>query len=159
MSRQRINPRVIKLHRTYSVEEAARVLGVHKNSVRGWRKQGLTPIDHSRPVLFLGSDVRAFLELRRASRKRACRPGTLYCFRCREPRAPAEGMVDWTSINASTGDLSALCEVCGTEMHRRARRDALRAVMPGLQVRILEGPPRLNGERGPSLNCELPTEN
>ena len=70
MSRQRINPRAIKLHRTYSIEEAARVLGVHKNSVRGWRKQGLAPIDSSRPVLFLGDDIRVFLEQRRVSRKR-----------------------------------------------------------------------------------------
>lgn len=158
MSRQRINPRVIKLHRTYSVEEAARVLGVHKNSVRGWRKAGLTPIDDSRPLLFLGSHLRTFLEQRRASRKRPCGPGTLYCFHCREPRAPALGMVDWTSTNARSGDLSALCEVCGTEMHRRARRDALGAVMPDLQVRILEGPSRLNGKPIPSLNCDMPTE-
>lgn len=158
MSRQRINARAIKLHRTYSVEEAARVLGVHKNSVRGWRKMGLTSIDDSRPVLFLGSELRAFLEHRRASRKRPCRPGTLYCFTCREPRAPALGMVDWTSINTRTGDLSALCEVCVTPMHRRARRDALAADMPGLDVQILEGPPRLSGELNPSLNCDT-TEN
>ena len=158
MSRKRINPRVIKLHRTYSVEEAARVLGVHKNSVRGWRKGGLTPIDDSRPVLFLGRDLRAFLEQRRSSRKRPCGPGTMYCFHCRDPRAPTLGMVDCTSINVRSADLSALCEVCGTEMHRRARRDALGAVMPGLQVRILEGLSRLNGEPTPSLNCDMPTE-
>lgn len=158
MSRHRINPRIIKLHRTYSVDEAARVLGVHKNSVRGWRKVGLTPIDDSRPVLFLGSDLRTFLEQRRASRKRPCSPGTLYCFHCREPRAPALGMADWTSTNARIGDVSALCEVCLTPMHRRVRRDALAADMPGLQVQILEGPSRLNGERIPSLNCHLPKE-
>jgi Helix-turn-helix domain len=159
MSRQRINPRVIKLHRSYSIEEAALMLGVHKNSVRGWRKHGLPPIDDSRRVLFLGDDLRAFLEQRRASRKRPCRPGTLYCFTCREARTPALGMVDWTSINSRTGDLSALCEVCGTEMHRRARRDALAVTMPGLQVRILQGPSRLNGEPIPSLNCDMPKEN
>lgn len=158
MSRQLINPRAIKLHRTYSVEETARVLGVHKNSVRGWRKQGLLPIDNSRPVLFLGGDLRAFLEKRRASRKRPCRPGTLYCFRCREPRAPALGMVDWTPINAHTGNLSALCSVCETQMHRRAGRDALATVMPNLTVQITEGPSRFNGERIPSLNCDIPKE-
>ncbi|WDR06673.1 helix-turn-helix domain-containing protein [Devosia rhodophyticola] len=155
LSRQRPNPRSIKLHRTYSVEEAARALGVHKNSVRGWRQRGLKPIDDSRPVLFLGSDLRAFLEQRNASRKRPCRPGTLYCFRCREARAPALGMVDWTSTKARTGNLTALCGTCGTEMHRRARRDALAVVMPGLQVQISEGPSRLNGEPIPSLNCDM----
>jgi hypothetical protein len=155
VSRRRINPRAIKLHRTYSVEEAARVLGVHKNSVRGWRKQGLAPIDNSRPVLFLGGDLRAFLEQRRASRKRPCRPGTLYCFRCREPRVPALGMVDFIPITARTGDLTALCAVCETQMHRRARRDALAAIMPNLTVQIAKGPSRLNGERRPSLHCDI----
>jgi hypothetical protein len=155
VSRQRINPRTIKLHRTYSIEEAARVLSVHKNSVRGWRKQGLAPIDNSRPVLFLGCDLRAFLEQRRASRKRPCRPGTLYCFRCREPRAPALGMLDWIPINAHTGDLTALCAVCGTQMHRRARHDVLAALMPDLTVQIAKGPSRLNGESIPSLNCDI----
>lgn len=158
MVRQRANPRAIKLHRTYSVEEAARVLSVHKNSVRGWCKDGLQPIDDQRPILFLGSDLRVFLEQRNASRKRPCRPGTLYCFRCREPRAPALGMVDWTSINARTGNLKALCGMCETVMHRRARRDALSTVMPGLHVQIVEGPSRLKGGPIPSLNCDASEE-
>jgi len=158
MPRQRANPRAIKLYRTYSVEEAARVLGVHKNSVRGWRSAGLRPIDNARPVLFLGSNLRAFLEQRNASRKRPCRPGTLYCFRCREPRAPALGMVDWIAINACTGNLKALCGTCETVMHRRTRHDALAAIMPGLHVQIVEGPLRLKGEPIPSLNCDMAKE-
>ena len=40
------------------------------------------------------------------------------------------------------GNLSALCEASGTMMHRRARREALDAVMPGLDVTIREAPPR-----------------
>jgi len=159
MSHRRINPRAIKLNRTYSVEEAAQALGVHKNTVRGWRRDGLMPIDAGRPVLFLGSHLRAFLEQRRHSRKRPCRPGTFYCFRCREPRVPALGMVDWTPINARHGDLTALCAVCETQMHRRARRDALAVVMPGLRIPIAEGPSRLNGKPAPSLNCNMRQEN
>ena len=158
MVRQRANPRAIKLHRTYSVEDAARTLGVHKNSVRGWCKDGQKAIDSDRPILFLGSDLRAFLEQRNASRKRPCRPGTLYCFRCREPRAPALGMVDWTPINSRTGNLKALCGTCETVMHRRARRDALSTIMPGLNVQIAEGPSRLKGEPTPSLNCDMTKE-
>lgn len=158
MARQRANPRAIKLHRTYSVEDAARVLGVHKNSVRGWHKDGLKAIDNGRPILFLGSVLRDFLEQRNAKRKRPCRPGTLYCFRCREPRAPALGMVDWTPINARTGNLKALCGTCETVMHRRARRDALTTIMPGLNVQIVEGPSRLKGEPIPSLNCDMTKE-
>lgn len=60
MPARRINPRLIKLHRPYSVEEAARALGVHKNSVRGWIKDGLPTVDHSRPLLILGQELRAY---------------------------------------------------------------------------------------------------
>jgi hypothetical protein len=60
MKAKRANPRHIKLHRSYSVEEIARTLGVHKNSVRGWRKDGLEPIDASRPLLFQGGQSALF---------------------------------------------------------------------------------------------------
>lgn len=104
MLARRINPRLIKLHRPYSVEEAARALGVHKNSVRGWIKDSLPTVDHSRPLLILGQELRAYLEGKRKSAKQPCPPGTLYCFKCRQPRPPAMGMVEATRQNATTGN-------------------------------------------------------
>ena len=35
------NPRLAKIHRSYSVEEIARLFRVHKNTVRAWLRQGL----------------------------------------------------------------------------------------------------------------------
>jgi hypothetical protein len=154
MSGRRINPRLIKLHRPYSVEEVARTLGVHKNSVRGWIKGGLTTVDRSRPVLILGHELRSYLESKRKSAKRPCPPGTLYCFKCRLPRAPAMGMVEAICQNATTGNLSAICEVCGTMMHRRARLDAIGTIMPNLDVQIREAEPRIYEHPAPSLNCD-----
>jgi excisionase family DNA binding protein len=92
MSGKRINPRLAKLHRSYSAEEAARTLGVHKGTVRNWIKAGLPTVDKTRPVLILGSQLRDWLEQRRKAGKRPCPPGKLYCFKCREPRSPALGM-------------------------------------------------------------------
>jgi Homeodomain-like domain len=37
------NPRLVKIHRNYSVEDIARLFGIHKNTVRNWLKQGLRP--------------------------------------------------------------------------------------------------------------------
>jgi hypothetical protein len=48
------NPRLVKIHRSYTVEEVARNLRKHKNTVRAWIKQGLRPIDGRRPTLFTG---------------------------------------------------------------------------------------------------------
>ena len=35
---RRFNPRRVKIHRNYTVEEVARLFGVHKNTVRDWLK-------------------------------------------------------------------------------------------------------------------------
>ncbi len=154
MPARRINPRRIKLHRPYSVDEVARTLSVHKNSVRGWIKGGLATVDRSRPMLILGHELRAYLESKRKTAKRPCPPGTLYCFKCRRPRAPAMGMVEATCQNASTGNLTALCGDCGTMMHRRARLDAISTIMPNLDVQIREAEPRIYERPAPSLNCD-----
>lgn len=154
MAERRANPGVVKLHRSYTAGELAERLGVHKNTVRHWQAKGLSPIDGGRPALFHGTSVRAFLRSRNASRKRPCLPGTLYCFRCRTPRAPALGMVEFVETKPGTGNLKAFCDACETIMHRRARRSALAAVMPGITVQILEASERLSGCARPSLNCD-----
>ncbi|GLI98424.1 hypothetical protein Sbs19_22420 [Sphingobium sp. BS19] len=154
MSTRRINPRLIKLHRSYSVEEAALVLGTHKNSIRNWIKNGLPTVDRSRPVLMLGHELRDYLERKRKEAKRPCPPGMLYCLKCRQPRAPAMGMIEATRQNADTGNLSAICETCGSMMHRRTRLDAIATIMPNLDVQIREASPRICECASPSLNCD-----
>ena len=48
------NHRLLKIHRSYTVEEVASVLDVHRNSVRNWLRSGLDAIDQRRPTLILG---------------------------------------------------------------------------------------------------------
>jgi hypothetical protein len=155
MAARRVNPRAVKLHRSYSVPELAACFGVHKNTVRHWQRAGLTPLDGGRPVLFQGAIVQAFLSTRNASRKRPCPPGMLYCFRCREPRPPAPGTVDYLSINAKSGNVRAICATCETVMHRRALQAALASILPGYDVQFVEALPRLKGSSPPSLNYDL----
>ena len=112
------------------------------------------PIDTARPVLFQGEAIRAFLAMRSASRKRPCPPGTLYCFRCRQPRKPALGMVDYAPVTTASGNLGAICEQCGAMMHRRAREADLPRIMPGCPVQFTLPPPRLSGRTTASLNCD-----
>ena len=153
MSARRPNARKVKLHRIYSAVELATCCGVHKNTVRNWQANGLQPVSKGRPTLFDGASVRAFLARRDASRKRPCPPATLYCFKCRQPRRPAMGMVEAIRQNATTGNLKAICDVCGTMMHRRTRLAALAAIMPNLDVQIREAGPRICERTAPSLNC------
>ena len=154
MPARRVNPNRVKLYRIYSTAELATCCGIHKNTVRYWQANGLEPVSKGRPILFDGATVRAFLAKRNASRKCPSPPGKIYCFKCRAARAPALGMVEATPHNATTGNLKALCEVCGTMMHRRVRLAAIPAIMPKLDVQIREAEPRLCERADPSLNCD-----
>jgi hypothetical protein len=140
MRARRVNPYRVKLHRIYSVQELAHCLGVHKNTVRHWQDAGLNAIDGNRPTLFDGATARAFLVARQTNRKRPCPPGTIYCFKCREPRVPGLDMVEFIPGKGTTGNLIALCDACGTIMHRRANVAKIAAIMPRLVVQIRQAP-------------------
>ena len=155
MPSRRINPYLIKVHRSYSAGELAACCGVHKNTVRNWQAKGLEPIDEGRPVLFMGSTARAFFLQRKASRKSPCPPGSLYCFRCRAPRKPALGMIELVQITAASGNLRALCECCEAIMHRRVRIADLASVMPSLEIQAAHALPCLSGRNRPSLHCDI----
>ena len=154
MSR-RINPNLVKIHRNYTVRELADRLGIHKNTVTHWQRNGLAPIEERRPYLFQGATVRAFLVSRNNARKRPCPAGMVYCFKCREPRYPVPTSIEYVPKAAGAGNLRAICSECGTSMHRRARQAAIASVLPGLLVQITEASPRLNGSSPPSLNCDF----
>ena len=154
MSR-RINPQRVKIHRNYSARELADVLGVHKNTVGHWQRNGLAPIEKRRPYLFQGAIVRAFLLSRNRARKRPCPAGMLYCFKCRQPRRPVPNSIEYIPKPSGPGNLRAVCSACGTSMNRRARQAAITSVLPGLLVQITQALPRLNGSSSPSLNRDF----
>jgi helix-turn-helix protein len=155
---KRINSRLAKLHRSYSVVELADLLGMHKHTVRGWIKAGLPTVDSTRPVLIHGNEFQAWWAKRRKQQKRPCKPGQLYCFKCREPKSPALGMVEYSPTNTATGNLKALCETCGTMMHRRTRLSDIGLIMPDLDVRRTQAAPSIEERAHASLNADNPEE-
>lgn len=154
MPAKRLNPNLIKTHYSFTASELAKRLGVHKNTVANWTRNGL-PALAGRPALYHGAAVRAFLAARNADRRAPCPPGHFYCFRCRDRRRPALGMVDFTDRPRGAGNLTAICEACGATMNRRARRETLAATMPGLDVQIRQGPATLCVSPVPSPDCAL----
>jgi hypothetical protein len=76
-----------------------------------------------------------------------------YCFRCRDCRKPALGLVDYEDRLGGAGNLIAICESCGAIMNRRAKREALPTIMPGLDVQVRQASPSLSKSLTPSLNC------
>jgi hypothetical protein len=152
---RRFNPRRIKIHRSYTVGEVARMLEAHKNTVRGWLRDGLKPIDQRRPVLIQGRQLASYVDARRKRRRQPCRPGELFCFRCRTPKAAAAGTADYQPVTPSTGNLMACCSDCGTRMFRRVSLRKLAAAAGDLQVMLPQAQQRLVEGADPSANCDL----
>jgi hypothetical protein len=118
VANRRPNHRLVKIHRSYTVEDIALLFGAHKNTVRQWIKAGLPTIDDRRPMLILGRELTAFLQARQARRKRPCRPGQMYCVRCRSPQFPAAGKVEHRPFNGRVVNVRGICPDCNSMMHR-----------------------------------------
>ena len=119
MKRRHPNYRLVKIHRSYTVEEVARLFDIHKNTVHRWVKDGLAIIDDKRPMLILGQVLVAFLQARRAKNKQPCKPGELYCVRCRSPKSPAGDMAEYSPVTEKIGNLIGICPDCDAIMNRR----------------------------------------
>lgn len=158
MASKRISYWLVKQHRTYTVDDVARLLGVHKNTVRSWLKSGLPRIDDRKPLLIAGADLKAWLKAKRKSAKQPCGPGRFYCFRCKAPKHPALGMVDYFPRTEKSGCLKAICETCQASMNRNASIRNLAAVMPNIDVQIVRLQSSIRWRAQHPSNCDLSRE-
>ena len=111
--------RRVKRLRSYTIEEAATALSVHRNAVRYWIKHcGLPVSKDQRPHLIHGAELADFLKQRREAKRRKCGPGEFYCLKCREPRRSAAGMIDYRTITPKRGVLIGICPTCETLLRR-----------------------------------------
>lgn len=154
MAKPRANPRLAKIHRSYTVEEIAALYGVHRNTVRQWIKDGLAVVDQRRPVLVLGSMLAAYLRARRTENKRPCRPGEIYCMRCREPRVPAGTNVRYHPITPTQGNLVGLCPSCSTGLFRRVSVANLGQFDGILRVTLPRAGEHIGESAQPSVNSD-----
>lgn len=150
--RPRPNPRRVKIHRSYTVEEAAACTGVHRNTVRAWIGSGLSVVDRRRPTLIHGLDLRHFLEARRRKGKAPLAAGEIYCVRCRAPKSPAGAMADYLPLAPAAGNLRGICPDCDLLIHRRVSLAKLEAVRGNLEIAFPHDPPRIGDSPDPCEN-------
>src|SRR5215471_11759844 len=148
------NPRLVKIHRNYSVEDIARLFGIHKNTVRNWLKQGLAAIDDRRPILILGQELSRFLRERRQKAKKTCGPGRIYCIACRAPKVPAGKMAECTPTAPLAGNLCGICPDCDRLIYRRVNLAKIDAVRGDLEITFRRPRPRIGESAVLSVNCD-----
>jgi len=155
MRKRHPNHRLVKIHRNYTVGEIADLFGTHKNTVRRWIKTGLTICDEKRPILILGHDLASFIQARRAKNKQPCRPGEIYCVRCRSPKSPAGDMADYLPITEKLGKLTAICPDCDCIIYRCVNLANLGLVQGQMDITFPKALRHLIESNQPTVNSDL----
>ena len=155
MGKRHPNHRLLKIHRSYTVEEIAKLFGIHKNTVRRWVKEGLAAIDNKRPMLILGHVLVEFLQARRAKNKQPCKPGELYCVRCRCPKSPAGDMAEYSPITEKFGNLIAICPDCDALMNRRVSLAKIGKIRGKVDISFPEAERHLIDIANPTVNGDF----
>ena len=120
MANKKVPYYLIEMHKTYTTEELSKLLGVCRQTIRVWRKQGLSVIK-VKPLLFKGKVVKTYLSELRKKNKTTLDSDENYCLKCRK------GSKIVNVIYAERGRLSkdnvqivrqGVCQVCGTKTSR-----------------------------------------
>lgn len=158
MGRRNPNHRLVKIHRNYTVEEIAELFAIHKNTVRRWVKDGLATTDDKRPMLILGHVLVTFLQARRVKNKQTCKPGELYCVRCRAPKSPAGDMAEYSPITEKLGNLTAICPDCDALMNRHVSLTRIGQIIGRIDISFPEEVRQLIERTNPTVNSDLKGE-
>jgi len=103
-------------------------------------RDGLPTLDGQKPILVLGSELKAWLQAKWAAKKQKCPPGELPCFKCQCPRIPKSGSAKIIPCKEKTVTIKALCSICNTRMNQTGSLAKLaelerlfRTLMPQMQ--------------------------
>ena len=158
MATRHPNHGLVRIHRTYTIDEVASLFGYHRNSVHEWLNKGLQTIDKRHPRLILGEHLIKFLKVRRKSTKRPCQPGEIYCLRCRELKVPEGKSVIYQPRTHNLGNLVGICPDCKNRMFRRVNPTKFHLAIGQLTVRMAEAQQHISDCDLPSLNSNFNEE-
>ncbi len=137
------------------MEDIASLFGIHKNTVRAWVKVGLPTSDKKRPMLILGTDLAAFLQVRRMKNKRPCQPGEIYCVGCRAPKFPAGDIAEYLPVTEKFGSLIGICPDCEGIIYRRVSLAKLEQVRGKMNVTFSEAQRQVSERNEPTVNSDF----
>lgn len=151
---KRASWRLVKRHRPYRVDEAARLLHVSKGTVRRWIKNGLPIIGQEKPYLITGDHLINYLKAK-SNKGLKCQLDECWCFTCRKPRKPAFGEVEITTSNTKTGMMHGLCSECAGLMFKRVSKAQIRELKTIVLVTVKQADEPIKETTNPCLNDHL----
>ena len=105
-------------------------------------------------MLIHGEDLLLFLKDRREKNKVTCKPGELYCVKCRKARLPAGSEADYQSLTDTQGNLIGICPCCEISIYRRVSLAKLVHVRGELAITMPEGLKHIGESAEPSMNSD-----
>jgi hypothetical protein len=109
-------------------------------------------------MLILGHVLVAFLQARRLKNKQTCKPGELYCVRCRSPKSPAGNMAEYSPITEKFGNLVAICPECDSFMNKRVSLIKIGQIIGRIDISFPEEVRQLIERTNPIVNSDLKGE-
>ena len=153
----RDNPRLAKIHRSYSVEEIARLFKLHKNTVRAWlRQRARRPSTVSAQPWSAAIAFRGFLSERRDPVQATVRSRAHLLPAV--PRAEGARSEDGRMRErpaTTNGTLQEICPDCNRMIYRRINPQKIGAVRGDLDVTFTQAEPRLGEMARPNVNCDF----
>lgn len=143
--------RRLRKHRLYTTDEAARALGVCKETLRRWMEQGLPAIRDAKPYLIRGADLIAFLKRQRVPKVR-CGTGEAYCVACRKASRPMPGSGSVELDGRGRPFLRGHCFDCGSGMRRPLKSSDVGATQAALQETHWQADGHLSTSGNPRVN-------
>jgi hypothetical protein len=149
------NPNLVKIHRSYTIEEAAGIFGIHKNTVSQWLKNGLPFMSQQKPYLILGDELKQFLQTRRKLKKQKCNEDEMYCVRCKKPSKPAENFVEYVPQSIKSGRLTGFCSRCECLMNKMVSLNKLEHFATVFDLSLPQALKHINDRDKPLLNSDF----
>ena len=110
---KRFTTRGVSKHQSYTLEEAALIIGASKQTLSHWDANGTLRIMKSRkPNIVHGADLIACLEARKPAKRPPFAPGEFDCRSCHRRGKPYGMMADRYVLTPKTSRLAALCGHC-----------------------------------------------
>lgn len=126
--KKKYTTRKLKSKKSYSTQELADTMGVHCQTVRSWRKNGLKPIDNtSHHSLYLGLAVQTYLKQQMENRRVRLASGEFYCLGCHAKTTSHQSII--VSQNKLVGRgkesvrIEGQCIKCGKKVNKFSSRN------------------------------------